>query len=208
MKEIEDQIAAEADEKKRDLLQVELAARQSKLDALMDRFVQLTLENAKSGEAPRVSQMKKVQSDAGHGHHHHHSNPRYNPTQQQYSGSHRGGHRGGGYGGRYVPAHGRGGRAGGRYNSNNNASVPAVPDWAKEEYSGGNSQHQVGGLDSDGTFYDYPGQTGGYGRGRGRGRGYRPPQEQPPSSYYQGPYPGRGVGGEIEFDTFSGQDRY
>lgn len=39
VKEIEDQIGAEADEKKKDLLKVELAARQSKLDALMDRFV-------------------------------------------------------------------------------------------------------------------------------------------------------------------------
>lgn len=39
VKEIEDQIGAEKDEKKKDILKVELAARQSKLDALMDRFV-------------------------------------------------------------------------------------------------------------------------------------------------------------------------
>lgn len=39
VKEIEDQIGAETDEKKKDILKVELAARQSKLDALMDRFV-------------------------------------------------------------------------------------------------------------------------------------------------------------------------
>lgn len=208
VKEIEDQIGAEADEKKKDLLKVELAARQSKLDALLDRFVKMTIENAKSGEAPRMSHLRKNQAHPelqgplpppGY-------NQRYNPT-QQYAGGHRGGgaHRGGSYGGRsgYVPVHGqqqvqRGGGSGrgGRYNE--------IPEWAKEEYVSMGNQMQPSAIDAEATFYDYgsaPGSHAGRGRGRrGRGREH--------SAFYKGPFPGRGVGGEIEFDSYSTQDRY
>jgi hypothetical protein len=208
VKEIEDQIGAETDEKKKDILKVELAARQSKLDALMDRFVKMTIENAKSGEAPRMSHIRKSHAPQDH----HHGpipppgyNQRYNPT-QQYAGGHRGGHRGGSYGGRsgYVPVHGgqpvqRGGGSGGRGGRYNE-----IPEWAKEEYVNMGNQVQASAIDAEANFYDYgsaPGSHAGRGRGRrGRGREH--------SAFYKGPFPGRGVGGEIEFDSFTTQDRY
>jgi len=171
-------------------------------------FVQkMTIENAKSGDA-RMSHIRK-----SHAHQDHHGpmpppgySQRYNPT-QQYAGGHRGGgaHRGGSYGGRsgYVPVHGqqqahRGGASGrgGRYNE--------IPEWAKEEYVSMGNQMQVSVIEAEATFYDYgsaPGSHAGRGRGRrGRGREH--------SAFYKGPFPGRGVGGEIEFDSYTTQDRY
>lgn len=233
VKEIEKQIEGESDEKKRDLLQVELKLRQDRLDALMERFVNATLETAKSGEAPRMSHLRKMQQHQtlpfgaveqapgvvayGVGSQHQQNN-RYNPT-QQYHLQNRGGHhqsnRGGyqnrgGYnnrGGKVgQPYHqSRGGARGGR----SQGIQQQIPEWAREEYS----NHQSNGMiDQDGSAYDV-----GFSRGRGRqshhGGGQRQHRDHTGNSaqdvFYQGPFPGRGVGGEIEFDSlYPGQDRY
>lgn len=176
VKEIEEQIENESDEKKKELLEVELRARVEKLDALMERFVNMTLENAKSGEVPRVSQLRKAQQHNEVNSHQH----RYKPTQQYsrhpvYSRGYPPPRGGRGYvrgGGRYPPSYGRG----------------TMPEWAKEGYSS-----QPGGVAVD---TGYSGHRG--------GRLPQPPRDV----FYQGPFPGRGVGGEIEFDSFSDQDRY
>ena len=255
VKEIQDQVEAEEDATKKEVLRVELAAREAKLNSLMDRFAKTTLEAAMSGEAPRVSQMRKQQLEAaaaagaaaaapvapygaapgGGGSNY---NPRYNPTQQYAGPNQRGGYqqqpqRGGfehyNAGGRnYFP---RGGRSagGGRGGSGGRGGVP---EWAQEEYpSRGGSGHR-GGFDtsggyrpapgggygdtSDAGFFDQPsgggaprgrggggGGRGGGGGGRGRGGNYYDVFN--PTGYSGG---GRGVGGEINFDTFAGQDRY
>ena len=242
VQEIEDQIAAEEDDAKKEVLKVELNARQEKLDALIERFAKTTLETALSGEAPRVSQMRRSQMDVGAGgtipnsvgpiqapmpmpSHQGHYNPRYNPTQHyagpgQYSTAGRTSARG--FSG-YVPRGGRhsgnrGGQGGQHYAGGANAPVP---EWAQEEYgppSGSTPSRSYpyeraangsgGYLDStDLGFYDQPvGPPGGRGRGRGRGRGYY--EATGGSASYYGAPGGPGVGGEIQFDTFAGQDRY
>ena len=63
VKEIEDQIAAEEDAAKKEVLLVELSARETKLNSLMERFAKITLEAAMSGEAPRVSQLRRQQME-------------------------------------------------------------------------------------------------------------------------------------------------
>lgn len=210
VKEIEEQIEKESDEKKKDLLRVELRARVETLDALMERFVAMTLENAKSGDVPRVSQLRKVQQHELQQHErgsspamvHQH---RYKPTQQytRHPGQYRGGGhppRGGG-GGRsgYVPTPVDGGmNRGGRYGRG------GVPEWANAPY------HQPGrgggGTDAGAVMYpEYSAHRSGRGGGGGGGRQQQMPQRD---VFYQGPFPGRGVGGEIEFDSFSDQDRY
>jgi hypothetical protein len=253
VKEIQDQVEAEEDATKKEVLRVELAAREAKLNSLTERFAKSTLEAAMSGEAPRVSQMRKQQLEAaaaaappqamgqypggavavhpGGSNY----NPRYNPTQQYAGPNQRGGYqqqRGGfehyNAGGRnYVPRGGRGGRGGGRGGG--------VPEWAQDEYSagrGGGGGHR-GGFDSSGGyrpapgggygdtsdagFFDAPSGRGGRGGGGGgggggsrgggggRGRGGNYYDVFNPTGYGGG---GRGVGGEINFDTFAGQDRY
>ncbi len=258
VKEIQDQVEAEEDATKKEVLRVELAAREAKLNSLTERFAKSTLEAAMSGEAPRVSQMRKQQLEAAAAAAPVHAmgpypvpggqapqpgsnyNPRYNPT-QQYAGpnaNQRGGYqqqRGGfehyNAGGRnYVPRGGRGGRGGGR---------GGTPEWAQEEYptSGGGGGggrggggHR-GGFDSSGGyrpapgggygdtsdagFFDQPSGAGGAPRGGGGGRGGgRGGRGGRGGNYYDVFNPtgysgaGRGVGGEINFDTFAGQDRY
>ncbi|KAI8113760.1 hypothetical protein M9435_003752 [Picochlorum sp. BPE23] len=204
VKEIEDQIEKESDEKKKDLLRVELRARVETLDALMERFVAMTLENAKSGDVPRVSQLRKVQHEmhqherggaAGVVHQH-----RYKPT-QQYTSRHPG-QQYTGRGGGHPPRGGGGGRSGyvptpvdgGRYGRG------GVPEWAHHQPGRGGGG---GGIDAGAVMYpEYSAHRGG--RGGGGGRQQLPPRDV----FYQGPFPGRGVGGEIEFDSFSDQDRY
>ena len=271
VKEIEDQVAAEEDAAKKEVLRVELAARETKLNSLMERFAKVTLEAAMSGEAPRVSQLRRQQLEAaggapvphaapgggygqgpppaaGTGGHY---NPRYNPT-QQYAGSNnnqRGGYnqqqptRGGfehyNAGGRsYVPRGGGRGGAGGN-GGGRGGRGGALPEWAREEYppaapvgggGGGGGGSYRGGYDSsksyrpasgggygdtsDAGFFDQPsGGGGGGGRGRGRGRGGGGRGGGGGGGYYDTfstgySGGGRGVGGEIDFDTFSGQDRY
>lgn len=227
VKEIEDQIEAEEDESKKDVLRVEAAARQLKLDGLMERFAKVTLETALSGEAPRVSQLRRQHAEAAM-----QVAPfpaqltqysqRYNPTRDQYgTPTHRAGGRGGRYDQYQVGGRGGGSRGGGRAGAGGQ-----LPDWAKEEEYGGNGPYARGGYNytdaGEAAFYDQSppsgyAYAGGRGRGRSRGRG-RDAQAHgvPQGAYFDsfagqtGGYggPGRGVGGEIEFDTFSGQDRY
>ena len=237
VKEIEEQIEAESDEKKKDLLRVELKARESKLDALMDRFVvrgvdilvhmgvlswcmrdmvvhgesimtsvldvEYDIEKCKvwrspssvpnEGEKPPVAVINTAPPPPSG-----YSN-RYNPTQQYAAGGYRGGHRGRSG---YVPVQNAYGGRGGR-----GRSSQYVPDWAREEYMPANNQKgPPGAPDSEGAFYDYPLPQEHRGRGRGRGRGGGGREQS--QHFYQGVLPGRGVGGEIEFDSFSGQDRY
>jgi len=233
VKEIEKQIEGESDEKKRDLLHVELKLRQDKLDDLMERFVNATLETAKSGEAPRMSHLRKLQQNQtlpfgpveqvpgavapGVGSQYQYNN-RYNPT-QQYHQQNRGGHHQsnrGGYQNRGA-YHNRGGKVGHQYHQSRGGArgghfqgiQQQIPEWAREEYSAHTSN---GMIDQDGSFYDV-----GFSRGRGRQShhtgGHRQQRDHIGNSvqdvFYQGPYPGRGVGGEIEFDSlYPGQDRY
>lgn len=236
VKEVQQQIDGETDEKKKDLLQVELDARQKKLDELMEQFVHVTLEHAKSGEAPRMSQLRKQQQEQVHvapgyttvppvAQQPFYSN-RYNPTQQYHQNSQgRGGYSQGGKGGH--TSHGRG-----HYNtnnSNNNTSSGMTTRGGRtgvgmqrgRGYHGHPNQHgqdweeysaEMG--DAGETTYDT--QSRQYlARGVRQGRQQHSGgiQRQIPTSltgdaFYQGPFPGRGVGGEIEFDSFTGQDRY
>ncbi|WPT13780.1 hypothetical protein PSENEW3_00001619 [Picochlorum sp. SENEW3] len=208
VKEIEDQIEKESDEKKKDLLRVELRARVETLDVLMERFVAMTLENAKSGDVPRVSQLRKVQHEV---HQHERGGPagvvhqhRYKPT-QQYTSRHPG-QQYTGRGGGHPPRGGGGGRSGyvptpvdgGRYGRG------GVAEWAHPPYhqpGRGGGGGGGGGVDAGAVMYpEYSAHRG----GRGGGRQQLPPRDV----FYQGPFPGRGVGGEIEFDSFSDQDRY
>lgn len=251
VKEIEQQIESEADDKKKELLQIELDARQNKLDELMERFVNVTLEHAKSGEAPRMSQVRRLQQQqmqqeqiqvpsapayvAGTNVPQPHYNSRYNPTQQYHQNNQaRGGYQAVGRNGQYTQGRGAGPHY---YNNSNNSNTSAaintrggrggmhqqrgrgyhggsqnVPDWAREDPS-----PEMGSSgDINGGFYD--GQQRQYGsRGERNSRQNfsggprRPQRETIPMAgdiYYQGPFPGRGVGGEIEFDSFTGQDRY
>lgn len=268
VKEIEDQVAIEEDAAKKEVLRVELTARETKLNSLMERFAKITLEAAMSGEAPRVSQLRRQQLEATGGVPPPHAapafgappsagtggqyNPRYNPT-QQYAGTNaqRGGYqqqRGGfehyNAGGRsYVP---RGGRSGG--DGSGRGGGRGLPEWAREEYPptggaptsgggrGGGGSYRGGYSDSaksyrpasgggfgdtsDAGFYDQPtggygGGGGGRGRGRGRGGGGRGGGSGGGGGGYYDSFSsgysgggGRGVGGEIDFETFSGQDRY
>lgn len=237
VKEIEDQIEAEEDESKKEVLRVERKARQEKLDSLIERFAKTTLETALSGEAPRVSQMRKAQVEAiapaaippavapvpmavppQQGNY----NPRYNPTQHYAGPGHHpaGGGRGGARGFKgYVP---RGGRHSGRGRHGGGRHNQPLPEWAKDEYAaagGASAQYPYdrnvngsgGYIDttsSDQGFYDRPAGSGSRGRGRGRGRsGYYNSSSTSSAGYYGAPG-GQGVGGEIQFDTFAGQDRY
>lgn len=225
VKEIEDQIEAEEDESKKDVLRVEAAARQAKLDALMERFAKVTLETALSGEAPRVSQIRRAHGDAPPlpPAAPHQYNSRYNPTRDQYSTPGRG-------------AHGRGGNSyhsGGRGYSSRGGRGYYTPEWARDDPAlvYGRPTHQPymndpslpsPAVSSDSDFYDNhhhynhqgsghrPRGRGGARGGRGNGGYYDP--FPPAPGYSQRPYggPGRGVGGEIEFeDGFSvSQDRY
>lgn len=229
VQEVQRQIDGESNEKKKDLLQIELDARQKKLDELMEEFVNMTLEHAKSGEAPRMSQLRKLQQDQvppGYV-----SGPpvpqqqfyssRYNPTQQYHQNNQgRGGYHGGRGGqnahgrGYYTSTNntsnntssgvntGRGGRGGGTQRGRGYHGYPHQQDLEEFPPEGG---------DMDGTFYDRQFST----RGARHGRQQHPGgmQRQTPATitgdaFYQGPFPGRGVGGEIEFDSFVGQDRY
>jgi len=182
VKEIEEQVEAEEDVTKKEVLRVELAAREAKLTSLTERFAKTTLEAAMSGEAPRVSQMRKQQLEAAaaaappqtmgqypggaggggipQGSNY---NPRYNPTQQYAGPNQRGGYQQQQYagfehynaGGRnYVPRGGRGGRGAGRGG--------ATPEWAQEDYPAGRGGggHR-GGFDSSGEYR--PASGGGYG---------------------------------------------
>lgn len=230
VKEIEDQIEAEEDESKKDVLRVEAAARQAKLDALMERFAKVTLETALSGEAPRVSQIRRAHGEvpqvpamppvaAPHQY-----NSRYNPTRDQYTNPHRGGQS---RGGNSYQSGGRG------YTSSRGGRGYYAPEWARDDpsamYSRPSHQQYMGdpplpppSVSSDLDFYDnhhhYNHQGSGHrqrGRGGARGArgngGYYEPFP-PAAGYSQRGYggPGRGVGGEIEFDDgFSvSQDRY
>lgn len=216
----------------------------------------LTLETALSGEAPRVSQIRRQNAEAaqaqpqylaqGHAPGQHY-NQRYNPTQQYAGPPTRGGYQRAGFD--HYQAGGRGGyqARGGPSRGGGGGGRNSVPEWAREEYAppgiggggrGAGGFDQQGGYrgptgagygDSDAGFYDQPvgqqppsGYGGGGSRGRGRGRG------RGRDSYngagggggggggyydsfaggYGAPPSGRGVGGEIEFDTFAGQDRY
>jgi len=256
VKEIQEQVEAEEDVTKKEVLRVELATREAKLTSLTERFAKTTLEAAMSGEAPRVSQMRKQQLEAAaaaappqitgqypggagggvaQGSNY---NPRYNPTQQYAGPNQRGGYQQqqqqhGGFehynaGGRnYVPRGGRGGRGAGRGGG-------ATPEWAQEDYPAGRGggAHR-GGFDSSGGyrpapgggygdtsdagFFDQPSGGGGGGsRGsRGGGGGNRGGRGGRGGNYYDvfnptgyGGGGGRGVGGEINFDMFAGQDRY
>lgn len=236
VKEVQQQIDGEPDEKKRDLLQVERDARQKKLDELMEQFVHVTLEHAKSGEAPRMSQLRKMQQEQVPVPPGYTTGPpvvqqpvysnRYNPTQQYHQNNQgRGGYAHGGRGGH--TAHGRG------YYNNNNTNINTSSGMTTRGGRGGGGMQRGRGYhgnpaqqgqdweefspemgDIDGTLYETPNRQYA-GRGGRQGRQQHPGgmQRQMPTSltsdaFYQGPYPGRGVGGEIEFDSFTGQDRY
>eukprot|EP00889_Picochlorum_renovo_P000145 jgi/Picre1/27175/NNA_000144.t1 len=204
VKEIEDQIEKESDEKKKDLLRVELRARVETLDALMERFVAMTLENAKSGDVPRVSQLRKVQHEMHQ-------------------------HERGGLG--WFISIGISQRSSilvDILGSSIRVEVGVIRHGVEVGVGLDMFQRQwmVGGMVEvglqNGRIISLEGGGGGGGGGDdagavmypeysahrgGRGGGGR--QQLPPRDvFYQGPFPGRGVGGEIEFDSFSDQDRY
>ena len=59
VKDVEEQLALEDDESKKGVLAAELAARQQELDTLVQEFERVAVEAAKSGEGPRVSQLRR-----------------------------------------------------------------------------------------------------------------------------------------------------
>lgn len=188
VKEIEEQVEAEEDATKKEVLRVELAAREAKLNSLTERFAKTTLEAAMSGEAPRVSQMRKQQLEAaaaapppqimgqypgaaggggggGGALQGSNYNPRYNPTQQYAGPNQRGGYQQQHGGFEHYNAGGRnyvprGGRGGRGVGGGGRGG--STPEWAQEDYPAGRGGggHR-GGFDSSGGYRPAPG--GGYG---------------------------------------------
>lgn len=186
VKEIQDQIISEEDQAKKDLLQAELAARQQSLDDVMAKFEKVTLETALSGEAPRMSEMRRkqlLQQQA--------MDPeQLQQYQQQYNYQHRGGAGGGPPGGggaaRYNPTQqyrggARGGGGGRHYNNNTNSQQYRggrggrgrgsgsgsghLPEWAVDDPSSSiasSASHGGGSFDAQGSFKGGGYRTGAY----------------------------------------------
>ena len=160
--EVEDQIAAEEDEGKRDVLRVELLARQEKLDALMEQFAKATLDSALSGEAPRVSEMRRKQQQIEQQQQQQQQQQlfptgRPTPQQYQYSSSHGGGHH------QHPSYKGRYGRGGFSHNYQEKSGAgSSIPEWALQESDSLRSEGGYGGGISMGSYRATQYRTGAY----------------------------------------------
>ena len=204
VKEIEEQIDAEADEGRKKILQVELNARREKLEGLTERFAQEVLsEGGKHvGQRERYQPTRNSIEGVGMGGEYpHHGNYAQQGQYAQYNAA-----RGRGGGGR---GRGRGynngyGIVAGGVGVGNGIPPPQMhPHYIQlpHVHPQRHTQYQPTAYGTYGVPMQTPGMTVHH---LPQQHHYLPQQHQTPQNhqmFYQGPPAGVGMGGEIEFDA-------
>jgi len=226
VKEIEDQINLEEDEKRKEILKVELEARKDKLDVLMEKFAKEVLEvneKTKSHQRERYNPTRQgghsgegvpntmgmayaqasgyVQRDqSGHQQQYNHFNTNRGHSGRGYSGYGQNGPMGNSHG---YNHHGRGGAGGHAGHAAVGRFAYGNPNPAVGNQRGHGHTHQV-------YQQQQPPQQHYNDDYHVSPHIQQPPQHSSQHAFYQGPPAGVGMGGEIEFDgpEFGSWPRY